>query len=392
MAKNINEQTWNIAENKEVIKNEIKNHLKEIYGVDSIAEVNEITSNLRMKANSLNPKDKIQAKSEIKNLVGQLSKKIFTQELYNNVILEAESLVHKFNDGYLDTGDTKEYLIQSPTGFSNYDENEFVPGKLTALPVESQQIAFYQADGKTLQQNSRKWRKSIVIVEKNLIQWFLSGKMSEFIADIIFNMAESLLYGQLHEILTAITTATPRVSINLDTDTSHTPEGAKNAADAWVKIFHIINDFKFPTAKYAYGNSQIPIRTKQEDIMIFGSVRVFQHLKNMKAFIYHSNLFQPIQDLTDSNFFQVPPKLIMADDENIIKTGNDYYLDDNTLYIIDTKNFMKILYILQEDTQQFWASNLANSFFKHLWYTFGILNWGKIAKVTSTKFLKDEVQ
>lgn len=391
-SKNINTNTFNLEENIDVIKNEIKKELMEIYDVKTIKEVNDINAELRAKINSIDPKQKIQAKNEIQNLVGQISKKIFSQKLFNNVLLNNESLVKKFNDGYMDNGDTIEYIIQSPTGFDNYDESEFVPNKLTTLPVESQQISFYQADGKTLHANSRKWRKPLVIVEKKLIQWFLSGKTSDFIADIVFNMGESLMLGQLHEILNAITTSTPKATIDLDTDTTYSPEGAKNAADAWVKIFSVINNFKFPTNKFSYGQSEIPRMSRQEDIIIFGSERVFQHLKHMKAFIYHSDLFQPIQDLTDSNFFIVPPKFIIGNSDTMIKTDNDHYLDDNTLYIIDTRDFMKIVYVLQDDTDQFWASNLAQSYFKHIWYTFGILNWGKIAKITSTKFLKDEVQ
>lgn len=390
MSKNITNQTNELKDiNPVEIKAEVEKVIKEVFNVSTMKEANESLKSIRDQVFSVDPKTRAMATKDITTLVGTLTQKIFSQELFTNKLLQDESLLKDFNDGYLDFGNSKEYVLEPLTGVSRFKKDEFVPTALTEIPVEVTQISFFKPDGKSLTTNARQWRKSLNIIERNLVQYFLSGKTMEFIANKISNMAESLKISQLHDVLTAITTADPKTKINLDADTKFSPEGAKNAAEAWVKIFNIINDMKMASSSYSYGESQIPRLSKQSDIVIFGSVKVFQFLKNMKAFIYHSNLFQPIQDLTDSNFFIVPKKYEINDENTIITTSDEYYLDDETLYIIDKAQFIKILNMLDVTAEQFWANNLAKSDVKHLWYVFDILPWGKIAKVTSKNLLKD---
>ena len=391
MATKITNETLNIpSELKAEIKNEVDKAMLETLNVSTKEEFDSVIEGLRNGVKSMDPKQVSKSKRDIQNLVGDVVLKVFSQDLFTNNIVKGESLLKYFNDGYLDFGNTKEYILEPLTGFTDFDPNAFIPTEITEIPVESCVISFYEADGKTLSANSKKWVKELTLIEKNLIQYFLSGKCFEFISKKIAAMAESLLIGQMAKILEFITTATPQKVIDLDSDTKFTPEGATNAAEAWVKIFNIINDMQQPSADYAYkAGSVVPRTASQSDLIIFGNVKVFQFLKNMKAFIFHSDLFQPIQDLTNENFFIVPRKYIVSDNKTPIKTSEDYYLDENTLYILDRNESIKIAYVLEEYAEQFFGKNLAIGRFKHLWFTWGILNWAKMCKITSTKLMVD---
>lgn len=392
MSKDIKTEKNTITpEMREFINSEIEKTLLNSLNVENKDEAAIVLDNLRSSLQSTSAQIRAVATKEIVNLAGEITLKVFTQDIFTNNILSNDGLLAAFNDGFLDFGNTKEYILEPLTGFVDYDKNEFIPKDITSIPVESQVINFYQADGQTLAPNSKKWVKPLTIIERNLVQYFLSGKTFEFINNKLLHMAESLIIGQMHILLEFISTATPKKVIDLDTDTTFTSRPAANAADAWVKVFNIINDMCQASNDYAYSSSsQTPRTADQSNLIIFGNIKVFQYLKNLKAFIFHSNLFQPVQDLAESNFYSVPRKFIIGDEKTIIKTATDYYLDTNTLIILDKNQSFKFIHLLETTASQMFARNLANSTFKHIWFTWGMLNWGKMCKITSTKFLTDE--
>lgn len=383
---NLNELTRNQEVIKEIAKDQIKGRvvetIKEELGVSTVNEANNQLRQMRSDIQSTDPRLRSIAEKQITDLAGVLTMKVFSQDLFTNELLADENLVKMFDDGWVEFGNTKEYILEPETGFSNYDATKFVEDELTDLPTEATTISLYQTDGKTLTTNARQWKKKFVCVERRLIQFFLSGKLTEFIANRLAKLAHGLLVGQYNEIMKFICQKTGGKVIN---DTT-----SKNVIEAWENVFNVINDMCMVSSKYAYNQtSKIPRSSSVDDILMFANINVYQKLKTTKAFMYGPDYFNSVKKLADSNLIVVGYEYDVKGDGEIIGTKENYYLDNDTIILLDRNESIKILTAYDEYARQDYAPNMAVGHYKHLWWVFGMLSWGKKAVITCNKFLTD---
>lgn len=382
MSKKITEKINNSAD----IKADVFEALKEVLNVSSNEEVNNALQNLRNEARSVDAKTSNRAMKQIEQITGDIILKVFTQEIYAAKILPENNLLSNFNDGYLNYGNTKEYTQQLLTGASSYTEpntpNDYVPTGLSKIPVETQHISFYKPDGQTLNDNSFKWRKEIAYIQTNLIQYFLSGKTSEFISKFITSAAQSLTILLYDKIYTALTTTKGGKQITLK---------GNNVIECWEEVFDIFNDMSTQICKdYNFDQTtQYPTSSNPEDIIVFANHKVLQKLKTSKAFVYNSGNLEPLKGVIENQALISGRKYVIGDENTIITTTNDSYVDDKTIILFDKKSLIKIIYMLNENVSQFWAKNLVESKYIHLWFTWAFFRWGRIAVIKSDNLLKD---
>lgn len=377
--------TSTVKQTTEQIGNEVANEM----GYDSAAEfINETKTKVRSAS-----KATVQAgKAAALDFTSKLLSLVLYQEIKSEYNLGKYTWIDKFDDERIEAGDGKEYIKNLLTGVDTYDVNKFVPDNATPPSADAKVIRLYKADG-TLDTYGFQALKPLTIIESQWFQYFMSGKLMQFIDSQIDIMRKSMflykyaMFSKFFKDLTASTQDASKTGIISKRVTGT----ATNILSCFVnEIFPMVEDMQYFNNEYsrdATKNTQYPNINNRDDLLLIMNRKTLGRFKNGAL----SN--QLNNKLVDFN--NVLPL------ENIIGTGKDItvgtsgdnvsvadteLIPENTVVIIN-KNLIKYLWFVEVTDSQKFVQNLSMQFVHHLWGVFGQLDWEGAVVYTNDNLL-----
>lgn len=310
-----------------------------------------------------------------------LSMLILSQSIGTLSLSSRYDLVDMVFDGFVKNGNAKQYIEQVDTGASSYDPNSFVPNEFTKQIVEEQVMKFLNDDGQ-LNEFSYQYKKSIIFVKPTMIEYFLSGKLDEYILDLINQMYKNYKLFAYAKLCTLITSSTPQKTIN--GTSSNLWESLNN------EILPLMEALPQENNIFNYSSDSKLIRsTKMENVLFICSNKIASLIRNgIKTQLFNQELFGASGKLlTPENITTLGQKLVVGDQNTAISDSGTEWVDDNTIYVIDISGIKHWLQI-NEALNQKWADNMADQHVLHVWGHIEILKWCRMFKYTNPNLSK----
>lgn len=296
------------------------------------------------------------------------------QQIEGNKLPGYMDFANKFDDGYIENGNSKQYMFSNDTGVDSYQETEFVPSAVTNTSVDSFIIQMYSAGGVLNANQAYQFRKPKSITEAQWIPYFKAGKLAEFIGILRNEIHRVYSYYKFNKIATKITTSTPAKTI----------EGtATNMFDCFVKeVLPTIREMTTLNSKFNYD-----VRNKNltaaapEDLMLIANGKVITQLSaGIKTQLFNQQLLDYHNLLDSMNIVNLGNKIVVPEDVNTpISVEDTPYVDEETIWIVHKDALKHVLQIDRTESQSF-AANMVIQLYLHVWGALDILPWGQIVK------------
>ena len=316
------------------------------------------------------------------NLVTNLTLKILQQDIFETQSPNKyEKFIQRFYKGEL-YGNTKEVVFDLATGVDNYNVNEFIPTKITAPKQEFFHINFLKPDG-TLADNSFRWKKPITVLKVLWTQYFISGKLEEYVSKIIKDLKQVMtmkLYQLILDTIIAEAPSTNTGSLGV----------ATNNFSAWVdEIFPAVEDMLFFSNKYNINpNSKYLHSAEKKDLIALMSIKTYNAYKHGTLSQLFNSKAADLSNILDESNIHIPERVLnIQTSDDIITKDASFGINDETVIIFDPEYFYFMRQIEQNEEQRF-TTNLANQHTYHFWGVFTIAPQAKIFKYTNTNLNK----
>lgn len=268
------------------------------------------------------------------------------------------------------TGNGHRYIkhyIQQPLDWTDV-KDKFIPDGFSKTAFTVQFIAFKKADG-SLEEGSIQKAFNATYSVVDMITYFINGQLDVFIEEqIIGKLGDSVVVFLYDFVMKKLTDETGGKVVN---------GTAANLFDALTQEVlpevkqMMLNSNKYnrdQTLKYAIDAS------KKEDLLLLCSPKVKTILEtNIMSQLFNSAKIELTQFF--GQIHVANNKFIYTD--GVAQTEEVQYVDDNTLFIIDRKNYLKVLKMLKFSGEQDYPLNMSKMRIIHLWLASGYLKWGK---------------
>lgn len=252
-----------------------------------------------------------------------------------------------------------------------FNANEFIPTAKTEFAHKSHFVKFKEDNG-NLATNSKQWMWSVVIQKSELITYFLSGQMTEFIASQINEqLDQSIKVYFYHNIMEFLKNIKNVKTIN---------GTATNLFDALtLEILPEINKMRLNTNAYNIDQNLTEAidSSKREDLILMKNVKTDTILKShIMSQLFNSNKIE----LSDYVGQQHTSNYQFNLGGDVVGTNADYYVPEDEIWVIDTANSIKTPIFLDESGNQEFVNNMSYLSVHHIWFTIDALPWGKMFK------------
>lgn len=252
-----------------------------------------------------------------------------------------------------------------------FEKNKFIPDALTEFAQKSHFVQFKDNAG-ALMPNSRQWMWSVVIQKSELITYFLSGQMTEFIAkQINEQLDQSIKVYFYHNIMEFLKNIRNVKTIN---------GTATNLFDALtLEILPEINKMKLNSNAYNIDQTWTDAidASKKSDLMLFKNVKTDTLLKShIMSQLFNSNKIE-LSDYVGQQHVSNYQFNLTAD---VVGTNADYYVPEDEIWVLDTANSVKTPIFFDESGTQEFVNNVSYLSVHHVWFTIDALPWGKMFK------------
>lgn len=360
------------------IKNkEIADTYAKIKGVE---DINEITDKARNMINSKDTTTKAMGVRIAQETITDLAQLILYQEIESLSLPYEYDLVERTNDGYIENGNAKEYIVDIPTGNTTYVPTNFNPDKQTLKALNKYIIQMYDAGG-ALNSKAFQYLKELTLVEAQWMPYFISGKLNEYM-----NILRGVIYKNLkiflsNKLFNLITTTNYKKTIS---------GSANNMFDSLVsEVIPNINKMLQLNSEYNVVESQVVDTARIEDIIVVMSNKNKALIENgIKTQLFNAELLGPWGKLLKpDNIVCLGNKINMTDQDTAIVDSGTEWVDDNTIIVLDISK-IKTLYQVNKTASNFYARNLTTYIALHVWGAMDILPWGKGFKYTNINLSK----
>ena len=361
----MNEQEKNIKEkNKQVAQK-----LAETKGFESF---NDLTQKAKELLNSSDAVERSIGKAIAQGEVDSLSKLILRQEIIDAPTGDYMDIVEKIFDGWMYEGNTKEYLVDLDTGSSTYDVNEFNPKKQTLNQIESWKIQIYNdaEDGKHLSPQGYQFKKQLTLPVNEWLPFFKNGTLNDYIAKKQLKLNRTFKKFIFNKFATLVSDKTKGKIVN---------GTATNLFDAILELAPLIDDMQLENSTYNNEQTSKNIyAADKKDIYIFCSTKVRSMIMNgIKTQLFNTSFVgAENKSFNYENLKLLGNKIIVGDEDSIIKISDEPYVDDSTIIVIDLSRVKNIVQVDEIATQDY-ANNLTRYEVKHTWGAMDVLPWCK---------------
>ena len=359
---------------------EIANELAKDYGYESAKELMEQNAPMM---NSNNKVVQSRASKVASDFTSQLSLLILYQAIETPRIKSIyDEIANFFDDGTIESGNSKQYTIDIITGSEQFEESKFIPDKITNPSIHAKLISMYkQAD--VLSDTAYKFKKTLTIRESQWVPFFMSGKLSEFIEKITINMIKSYQLFKFDRIAQIIKNLNPSKVIN---------GTAPNAFEALsTEFFPNLESMLFIDNDYTYDKDNYPIceSVDKMDLVVICGIKMRAMLRSgVLSQLYNAKFTDLESNVNSANLFSLGKELNIStsDSSTPISNTETDYVNEDTIIVFDRDLIKHLLQINKNESQAF-ANNLTIQLTLHVWGVVDILPWKKCFKYTNANLL-----
>lgn len=312
-----------------------------------------------------------------RGVVEDLSMLILRQELYS--IPQAtymSSFISMFSDGYVTEGNAKQYILDKPTGKDTWSRDSWIPEGTTTTSVDQFVIKMYESKN-TLSQQAYQFKKPITFISEEWIPFFKSGNLGAFISHLQNQITQTKEIFLFDLIAKKITSHSFKKTIS---------GTAENAFDCYVneilpavgEMITYSNDFNLVSSQTSLGLSN------PSDLIVIAHNKTIQTLRNgIRTQLFNAQLFNFANVLDESNIINLGRKMKVGTTEEDITVDTGYYVDENTIIVLNKKNSLKHWKQVNRVETQSFAQNMSTTIVSHEWGALDILPWGQGFKYTN---------
>ena len=258
-------------------------------------------------------------------------------------------------------------------------KDKFVPTELSNLQAMSRQFIKFKEDNGDLAAGSKQWAFPVVWRTTEMITYFIDGQLGEYIEDQIIGQIQQSIEVKKYDYIMGLITA------DKDANKGKVINGtATNLFDALTtEVFPECEKMLLNSHEYNYDNTLIYAcdASHKEDLVMLVAPTLQTKLKsNIMSQLFNSKNIEIKNFVGDihvvNNKFRSQGGLYTTKNAN--NTGTTSYLDENTIIVIDKKNYLKILTMLEFSGEQDYPLNMSHMRVIHLWLASGKLGWGKL--------------
>lgn len=356
-----------LKQNKEIADSVAKER-----GYDSI---NELVTDVNSKLSSKNPATKMMGERIAASTVEDLLLLCLYQEIEGTDTADYIKFANRFDDGYIASGNSKEYVVNNDTGHDTYTPTMFIPSSLTTTNVDKYTIQMYDSKNQ-LNSKAYQFKKQKTFIEPNWLPYFKEGKLAVFIMELREEIRRSYYMFKFDKIAKLITTSTPQTTV----------EGtAPNLFDAMnQEVLPLLRELTTYTNKYNYQETTHINVLKPEDMILIANGEIIQQLNSgIKSQLFNAKFFDFKNIIGEENIVNLGNQLQISDGNTAVSVIDSPYVDKNTIYILDKSAIKHILQIDRYESQSF-AHNLALTLVLHVWGAMDILPWKVFFKYHNT--------
>ena len=258
-------------------------------------------------------------------------------------------------------------------------KDKFVPTELSNLEAMSRQFIKFKEDDGRLAPTSKQWAFPVVWRTTEMITYFIDGQLGEYIEDQIIGQIQQSIEVKKYDYIMGLITA------DKDNNKGKVIQGqATNLFDALTtEVFPECEKMLLNSHEYNYDNTLIYAcdASHKEDLVMLVAPTLQTKLKsNIMSQLFNSKNIEIKNFVGDihvvNNKFRSDNGLYTT--KNASDNNTTSYLDENTIIVIDKKNYLKILTMLEFSGEQDYPLNMSHMRVIHLWLASGKLGWGKL--------------
>lgn len=258
-------------------------------------------------------------------------------------------------------------------------KDKFVPTELSNLEAMSRQFIKFKEDDGNLATGSKQWAFPVVWRTTEMITYFIDGQLGEYIEDQIIGQIQQSIEVKKYDYIMGLITA------DVQANKGKVITGqATNLFDALTtEVFPECEKMLLNSHEYNY-NSDLTYAcdaSHKDDLVMLVAPTLQTKLKsNIMSQLFNSKNIEIKNFVGDihvvNNKFRSDNGLYTT--KNADNNGTTSYLDENTIIVIDKRNYLKILTMLEFSGEQDYPLNMSHMRVIHLWLASGKLGWGKL--------------
>lgn len=355
---------------------------------------------------------KSRALTQTDMLVSSLLRKCYYMEIEESPYFSYMGFVDMFDDEPLEWGNTKEYVFDLATGISSYDV-EYIPSRPVVAQVNKYYINMYSgvdASGQLqLADTAYQFKKRLSINQALWYPFFSAGKMDEFIEAERRKLRKTYRYFKFDNIVGRIAATARYLAHSTSAVEGLNPQYGRlvrgKEKDLFTSIanevYPLLNDLKTGDANAWYGGEDYKgciVETNPSDVLLLWNNKIDASVKaGVSSQLYNAQLFDLKKYLNEENVKIVGNRLLIpganqwwvdnvdnptqitrtltAGNENNIITKSDLPYIPVDVIVLLNKNFIRHLYQILREGNQYYVNNLYNEYVLHVWATADFLPW-----------------
>lgn len=274
-----------------------------------------------------------------------------------------------------DNGNGRRYIKHFPRVPQNYDPNRFIPTASSTPAFKVEFIKFKESNGQLATMSVQK-KYEIVYIQSQLITYFINSQLRTFIEEQILGQIQQSMEIFLYDyVMTKL--------VDTVQNTNQAKRGKlinstkQNLFDCMVELIAEVKKMKQNSSDYNVDQTLTEAidASKTEDLILLVSPKI----KAMFETEIITQLFNSANIQLDKHFGQIHvPNRQFNFSGDTVKVNNTSYIGDDTLIVIDRKNYLRILTMLEIPGGDYYPTNMANLQVLHHWLAAGYLPWGKV--------------
>ena len=281
-----------------------------------------------------------------------------------------------------DNGNGRRYIKHFPRVPKDYNANEFIPTTTTANAFKVHFIKFKQDNGQLADMSVQK-KYEIVYIQSQLITYFINSQLRTFIEEEILGQIQQAMEIYLYDYVMTKLVDTLQSNNNQAKRGKLLTGTGRNLFECIVELITEVKKMKQNSNDYNVDSSLTEAidASKTEDLILLVNPKI----KAMFETEIITQLFNSANIQLDKHFGQ-----IHVPNRKFVLTGttatvaSESYIPEDRLIVIDRKNYLRILTMLEIPGGDYYPTNMANLQVLHHWLAAGYLPWGKVLTYKSS--------
>ena len=281
-----------------------------------------------------------------------------------------------------DNGNGRRYVKHFPRVPKNYSATEFIPTAPSTPAFKVEFIKFKESNGSLAPLSVQK-KYEIVYIQSELITYFINSQLRTFIEEQILGQIQQSMEIFLYDYVMTKLVDTVNTNGNTAKRGKLINSTKQNLFDCMVELIAEVKKMKQNSSDYNVDQqlSEAIDSSKTEDLILLVSPKV----KAMFETEIITQLFNSANIQLDKHFGQIHvPNRKFNLTGPTAKVQADSYIPDDRLIVIDRKNYLRILTMLEIPGGDYYPTNMANLQVLHHWLAAGYLPWGKVLTYKSS--------